>query len=225
MENSKRSRYWAIVLFEDNIQNYPLWKSYLINTHIRFCISPYHDQDIWTESDILEHPEREEYIKEHIGEKKKPHYHIMFHCDDNTTFKTIKEIVEPLSCAVPNPVVAPDGMYSYFSHEHNPEKHKYDVNDIKHFNGSDPSEYIFNMSIAKTSAMLDELTEIFVALKVTKYYEMVQVAAKMKDPRYKHLVQSHIYYFKQILVDIINIVKKEEDLEIRKLPKGRKYNG
>lgn len=226
MENSKRSRYWTIIIFKDNWEKVPNWKEILIDTHIRFCVSPLHDLDTWSELDVQKHSDRAEYIKQHIGEPKNPHFHVMLHCDDNTTFKTIKEIIEPLGCSMPLPVVAPDSMYSYFTHEFNPEKAQYNANDITHYNGSDPSDYIMEISKFKRSMMIDQLDNIFVECGITKYYQMLRKAAELGDPNYLFLVQTNTYHFKQILVDVINEVKQKEQKELDKiLPKGRRYDG
>lgn len=226
MENSKKARYWVIIIFENNWKEVPNWREILIDTHLRFCVSPLHDHDIWSELDVQKHPDRAEYIKQHIGEPKNPHYHVMIHGDDNMTFKTVKEIVAPLGCSMPQPVYAPDGMYSYFTHENNPEKAQYNVNDMMHYNGSDPSDYIMEISKWKKSKMIDELDEIFVERGAVKYYEMLRIARSMDNPNYLWLVQNNTYHFNQILVDIIKTEKKKEEKELDKiLPKGRRYDG
>ena len=129
MNNTDKGRYWTFLMFEDNIAENQRWIQKLCNTHLRFCISPYHDKDIWTEEDLQQHPDRADQIV--VGSLKKAHYHVMIHCDDNTTFKTMKDLLLDLNCPIPFKVVAPDGLYRYFCHQDNPEKHQYDLN---HYN-------------------------------------------------------------------------------------------
>ena len=140
MDNTTKGRYWTFLMYEDNIEKNPRWIQKLSLSHLRFCTSPYHDKDIWTEEDKILHPERADQIIP--GEHKKAHYHVMIHCDDNTTFKTMKELLSDLGCPLPQKVFAPDGMYRYFCHQDNPDKTQYDINEIRHYNGSDPTDYL-----------------------------------------------------------------------------------
>lgn len=209
MNNTTKGNYWILVLFEDNIEKNPNWKEKLINSHLRFCISPYHNKDIWTEADIIEHPEREEYIKEHLGEPKKPHYHVLIHCDQNTTFSTMKEITQEMNLPIPLVCRSPYGMYHYFTHEFNPDKAQYDPNEIRHFNGSDPSDYLMEISKLEAMNIKQILAEKFVELKLKKFYQMQRVAASYDNPKYLHIFQNNVTYFKQILVDNYQDAKEE----------------
>ena len=91
MQNTDKGNYWAFIIWQDNVITHPDWKERLMATYLRFCVSPYHDKDIWSEDDCIRHPERAEYIMDHLGEPKKPHYHVLIHCDQNTTWKTMKK--------------------------------------------------------------------------------------------------------------------------------------
>ena len=97
MENSTKGRYWTFLIFEDNIEKNPRWLEKLIDTHLRFVISPYHDHDVWTEEDKVKHPDREF----EVGSPKKAHYHVMIHGDDNMTYKSVKDLCINLSLPLP----------------------------------------------------------------------------------------------------------------------------
>lgn len=198
-----------ILVFKDNWEKVPNWKDKLIDTHFRFCVSPLHDKDIWTELDAQKHPDREEYIMKHLGEPKTPHYHVMIHCDDNTTFKTMKEITSEIGLPIPKPVPAPDGLYSYFTHEFNKEKAQYDPNDIRHYNGSDPSDYLMEISKKKKSDIMLELSKDFRDKLVTKFTDMQLIAANnYSNPNYLYIVQSNAFFFKQIIADNISDIQR-----------------
>lgn len=204
MDNSKRGRYWSILVFEDNIEKNPRWLQKLLDTHLRFCISPYHDKDKWSYEDIAKHPDRDIVP----DTTKKAHYHIIIHCDDNMTFKTMKGLTEELGLPLPMYSVAPKGLYRYLYHGDNPEKWQYDVNDVRHYNGSEPSDYLCEIGKEEKSNMINFLCDEFSKYGFTKYKDMLAYARKLGDPNYSIIVQNNVYIFKQILVDNIETYKE-----------------
>lgn len=211
MQNNEKGNYWNIVIFQDNWEKNPNWKDKLIDTHMRFCISPIHDKDVWTELDATKHPDREDYIMQHLGEPKKLHYHILVHCDQNTTFKTMKEITEDLGLPIPQVCRAPVGMYHYFTHEFNPEKAQYDANDIRHYNGSDPSDYLMELSKYESMKYRRTLAKLIKENNCLNWDEAESVAEALPNPNFQYLFQTNTLYFKQYLVD--NIVKEQKRRE------------
>lgn len=203
MQNSDKGQYWTIIIFEDNWKKIPDWKDRLIATHFRFCISPLHNKDTWSEDDIIKHPDREDYIKKHLGEPKTPHYHVMIHCDQNTTWKTMKDLTSSMNLPVPFVVRAPYGLYHYFTHEFNLEKAPYDPNDIKHYNGSDPSDYLMEMSRMEITNYRYSLAQRIRAAGCLTYGEMEDIARSMPNPNYQYVFQNSVSYFRQYLVDNI----------------------
>lgn len=206
MQNTDKGNYWAFIIWEDNIAAHPDWKQKLIATYLRFCVSPYHDKDIWSEDDCIRHPERAEYIMDHLGEPKKPHYHVLVHCDQNTTWKTMKDLIDSLRIDVGNPIVirAPFGYYHYLTHDYNPEKVQYDINEVKHYNGSEPGDYLMEISKAETMQIKDRLRNMIRDAKCLTFGEMEDIAASIDNPHYQYVLQNNVTYFKQYLVDNIN---------------------
>ena len=187
MENTTKGRYWTFLVFENNIKENPKWLKKLIDTHLRFCISPYNDKDVLTDLDLQKNPDRVDQIV--IGEKKTPHYHVMIHCDDNTTFKTMKELTESLGLPIPFKVIAPDGLYRYFCHQDNLEKFQYNINDIRHYNGSEPSDYLMEISRMKKLNIITELTAFIVGKMFTHYADIyLAIADSFPDPNYQSLL-------------------------------------
>lgn len=177
-----------------------MWLKKLIDTHLRFCLSPYHDKDKWSEIDLQKHPDRADKIK--IGELKTAHYHVMIHCDDNTTFKTMKDLTEALGLPIPFKVMAPDGLYRYFCHQDNPEKHQYDLNDIVHYNGSDPSDYLMELSKFRKNQILDEVIAFIRGKRYIRFAEIIfGVKEHFADPNYEYLVKNNVTLMKEILKD------------------------
>lgn len=122
----------------------------------------------------------------------------------------MKEICEDLNLPIPFVCRAPEGMYHYFSHEFNPEKAQYDPNDIKHYNGSDPSDYLMEITKKVKMDMLKVLTLEFRRLKCQRYSDMCDIAAKMPNPNFLQLTQTNYGYFHQILVD--NIMDRKDEM-------------
>lgn len=199
MENSTRGRYWTFLVFEDNISKNPRWLNKLLDTHLRFVVSPYHDSDIWTSEDKTRHPEREDIME---GAHKKAHYHIMLQYDDNTTFKTVKTLTEDLGLPIPFRVESPRGLLRYFCHQDNPEKHQYDINDIKYYNGSMPEDYMVEIGKYQQMQIRQEL-RVFMRekrfIRMSDFWDAV--SGKFSDPNYRWIAETQIYYFKEVLKD------------------------
>lgn len=184
------------------MEKVPDWRERLIDTHMRFCVSPFHDKDIWNELDIEKHPEREKEIRENLGKPKKAHYHIMFHCDQNTTYKTMKEITVSMGLPIPQIVRSPYGMYRYFCHQDNPEKHQYDMHDIRHYNGSDPSDYLMEMTKLEKQNMILDLINFQQAKGFTMMGDFIlDISNHFADPRYVYTALTNMSVFKEILKD------------------------
>lgn len=180
----------------------PNWREKLIDTHMRFCVSPFHDRDVWNELDIEKHPEREEYIKQHLGEPKTAHYHVMIRADQNTTFKTMKDLTDSLGLPIPFKVESPYGLYRYFTHQDNPEKSQYDQHDIRHYNGSEPFDYIMEPNKWRISKMKHELAIFFRSGGYETMFEFeMAVADHFSEPYYLYLVQVNTIYFREFLKD------------------------
>lgn len=186
-------------MFEDNIENNPRWKEKLAKTHLRFVVSPYHDKDVWTKEDIESYPDRNDVYP---GKPKKAHYHVMIRCDDNSTFKTMKDLLTGFGCPIPERVYAPCGMYRYFCHQDDPDKAQYDLNDIRHYNGSMPEDYIMELSKYEVAALMEELTFFIRGKKYTKYADcLAGIIESFPDPKYKYYFMNKTSYFKEIFKD------------------------
>ena len=203
MRNTDKGNYWAFIIWEDNIQQHPEWKQKLIATYLRFCISPYHDKDIWSGDDCIRHPDLKDYIMQHLGEIKKPHYHVLIRSDCNTTWKTMKDLIQSLDIGVGYPIVirAPFGYYHYLTHDYNPEKIHYNCNDIQHFNGSEPGDYLMEITKAETLQIKNRLRNMIRDAKCRTFGEMEDLAAEIDNPHYQYVIQNNVTYFRQYLID------------------------
>lgn len=198
MQNTDKGNYWTILLFEDNIQKNPRWLYRLLETHLRFAVSPYHDKDIWTEEDKEKHPERDIIP----GTPKKAHYHVLIKADQNTTYKTMKDLCEELGLPRPEVCRAPYGMYKYLWHQDRPDKYQYDQNDVKHYNGCDPFDFIIEPNKYEITMMTEELI-LFMRRNVFLHYAdfLLSIQENFGDVRYRWVAQNRTAVFKEILKD------------------------
>lgn len=214
MQNSTRGTYWTFLIFEDNIEKNPRWLYRLLDTHLRFVVSPYHDHDLWTIEDKDKHPEREDIIP---GKPKKAHYHVMVQYDDNTTFKNVKSLTEELGLPIPFRVQSPRGLLRYFYHIDNQEKYQYDINDIKYYNGAQPEDYLIEIGKYQRLQIKQELRAFMRKYKYTRMSEFWDgVSVSFKDPNYQYIAEAEVNYFKEVLKDNISDMKTSIMAEARK---------
>lgn len=214
MQNSTRGTYWAFLIFDDNIEKNPRWLHRLLEKHLRFVVSPHHDKDKWTEEDKIKHPDREFTV----GGLKKGHYHVMIQYDDNTTYKTVKNLTEELGLPLPIRVESARGMLRYFCHQDNPEKAQYDVNDVKYYNGAQPEDYLIELGKYQTMQIKKELRKVFRSkrfLLMSDFWDYVD--QNFKDPNYSYIAQTNVLYFREILKDNISSAKASIMAEARKM--------
>ncbi len=114
-ENVKK-RNWTFVLYPESAP--ADWIEQLKLSGLMCAISPLHDKDI--------NP---------TGEPKKAHYHVLLVYSGPTTFSAVSKFTASLNATIPQALESVRGMFRYFSHKDNPEKHQYDEADIINVNG------------------------------------------------------------------------------------------
>lgn len=114
-ENVKK-RNWTFVLYPESAP--ADWLEKLKLSGLMCAISPLHDKDV--------NP---------TGEKKKAHYHVLLVYSGPTTYNAVAKFTASLNATIPQALESVRGMYRYFSHKDNPEKHQYDESDIMTVNG------------------------------------------------------------------------------------------
>lgn len=114
-ENTKK-RNWTFVLYPESAP--ADWLEKLKLSGLMSAISPLHDKDV--------NP---------TGEKKKAHYHVLLVYSGPTTYNAVAKFTASLNATIPQALESVRGMYRYFSHKDNPEKHQYDENEITTVNG------------------------------------------------------------------------------------------
>ena len=111
-----KKREWTFVLYPESAPSD--WRDIIRQRGLVAASSPLHDKDINAD-----------------GTPKKPHHHIIVVYDGPTTYSNVSALsVGELNGTIPKVLDSPRGMYTYFTHEDNPEKAQYEKKDIEHFN-------------------------------------------------------------------------------------------
>ena len=111
-----KKREWTFVLYPESAPSD--WRDIIRQRGLIAAASPLHDKDINAG-----------------GTPKKPHHHIIVVYDGPTTYSNVSALsVGELHGTIPKVLDSPRGMYTYFTHEDNPEKAQYRKEDIEHFN-------------------------------------------------------------------------------------------
>lgn len=114
-----RTRNFATVVYPESAPDD--WIDILSEYHVATLISPLHDRDI-----------------DPNGNLKKPHYHVLLIFEGPKDFNNqVKPIFDSIGAVGRELVNSVRGYARYLCHLDNPEKHQYDVNDVRQLGGAD----------------------------------------------------------------------------------------
>ena len=119
-------------------------------------------------------------------------------------------------------VMSASGLYNYFTHAENPEKTKYDPNDIESGCGFDRKKFLLENDY---ESLLAYALDIIDTMGFTEFGSLVSYARK-NDPDLLRLLIQKTYFFSRLL-DSMRYSKREEqykDLEKSKLLMQPKKN-
>lgn len=159
-----KKREWTFVIYEESAPSD--WRDILRQRGIVAAASPLHDRDINAD-----------------GEPKKPHWHIIVVYDGPTTYSNVLALSQGELCGtIPKVLDSPRGMYTYFTHEDNPEKAQYEKKDIEHFNGFN----ITDLCMLKSSEIFEikkKVLEFIDDNDIIEYADLVKslMLAELKD--------------------------------------------
>lgn len=155
-EKSTRSRNWTIVVYPESL---PVnWLKILDDLHIEYILSPLHDKDL--NADNM---------------PKKAHYHLLLMFGGVKSFEQVKEITEQLNAPIPQRCHNSKALVRYMCHLDNPDKHQYNVADIKGYGGVDVAELLRPTSSERYELIREMI--IFVKTEnITEYKDLVDYA-------------------------------------------------
>lgn len=131
--------------------------------HLCYCESPVHDADLNGD-----------------GSEKKTHIHFVVSFEGNKSFEQIKEITDRLNCPIPQQVRNMRSMVRYLIHLDNPDKQRYDREDIFCSGGFELDEY-FGRSQTENRNILKEIMEFCVNNDIMEFAQLVEIVFKMDN--------------------------------------------
>lgn len=153
MSKIQKNRYWTFVCYPDSLPDN--WIQILTETGLPITISPLHNQDV-NENDEI----------------KKAHYHVLLAWDGPTTAAVAEQISHQVNGTICKPVASVKGMYDYFIHKNNPEKHQYDDADRIFLNGFN----IFNYASITTEEdvlIKKQIFKFIIDHDINEYFNLV----------------------------------------------------
>ena len=151
-----RKRNFATVVYPESA---PVnWLNILSDQHIPAFVSPLHDMD--TNPD---------------GELKKAHYHVMIMFDSVKTAEQAKEFFQCIGGVGMEDVQSQRGYARYLCHLDNPEKYKYNTQDVKCFCGADYNDVISLVTDKYTA--IREMLEFCKQNAVVSFSDLLEYAS------------------------------------------------
>lgn len=167
-----RSRTWTIITYPDSVPEN--WRELLDKTHVAWVESPLHDSD-----------------KNADGTVKKPHWHIVLMFGSKKSYSQIVEIAEMLHGAhEPQKVHNVKGAVRYLIHFDNPEKFRYNREDIRCHGGADVDQY-FELSMSSRTAVLRELMEFVSESEIDNYDDLIMYCIRHGEDDWFDIAVNH----------------------------------
>ncbi len=184
-----KKREWTFVIYPESAPTD--WRDIIRQRGLIAAASPLHDRDINAD-----------------GSPKKPHHHIIVVYDGPTTYSNVLALSQgELNGTVPKVLDSPRGMYTYFTHEDNPEKAQYEKKDIEHFNNFN----ITDLCMLKASEIFEIKCRVLDFIDdnyILEYSDLIVFlrAAKMKDEL--QVVTESVFFFDKYISSRRNAISR-----------------
>ena len=179
MAKDKRSNKWAFLIYQESApENY---LDVLEEMHIPFVLSPWHDKDVNKES----------------GEFKKAHKHGVLFFESLKSYTQVSELLTeklhtPSHVEV---VMSPKGMYDYFIHAENPDKTRYNMDEIESGCGFELEQFLITNN---NDQFLSTVIDIIEEHNFTEFNNLVRYA-RVENPSLLNLIIDKTYFFAKYL--------------------------
>lgn len=174
----QRYRNWATIIYPDSAPTD--WKEKLIDIKSPVFVSPLHDQDI--------NPG---------GEKKKPHYHIVLTFEGKKSREQIKELTDTFGGVGQEVVNSLRGYVRYLCHLDNPEKYRYNENDIQTFGGADYNS-VCGLPTDKYKC-LGEMQDFIRIHRINSFAILADYAKECRPDWYKVLADTSTLFMREYI--------------------------
>lgn len=183
-----KNRHWTFLVYPESAPKN--WKEILQETGLPFAVSPLHDKDL--NADGIE--------------KKKAHYHVLVCFSGPTTFMKVNKLCSSLNSPIPKRVLSIIGIYRYFTHKDNPEKHQYNEEDIQVFNGFDIKDYN-QLTTSQTLAIKKELQKIILSNHFLEYSDLMDYLLENELNDFYQVASNNTMFFDRYISSKRNKLK------------------
>lgn len=153
MAEAIKKRNWTFVLYPESAPED--WCEKIKISGLMAAVSPLHDKDI--------NP---------TGEAKKAHYHILLVYSGPTTYNAVAKFTASLNATVPQALESVRGMYRYFSHKDNPEKHQYNEADIVSLNGFNITDLV-ELTKSEVNELKAKILKLIREVGIVEYSSLI----------------------------------------------------
>lgn len=205
----RRARIFATACYPDSVPDD--WLIKLAESTLEVYVSPLHDKDL--------NP---------TGEAKKPHWHVIICFDNVKSTDQAREFFDTINGVGCERVLSKRGYLRYLCHLDNPEKVRYNVNDVLSFGGGDYLTCI--SSNADKLCVMHEVEKFCEMFQIYSYAQLRRLLREYNFEWYKYVVENSIAtssYLKSLLYEVQNpdwFEKAEIDSAINYLQNLNKKN-
>lgn len=175
-----RTRNFATIVYPESAPQD--WLDILEQTFVPCFVSPLHDKDKNQKAE---------------DEMKKPHYHLVVMFDSVKTNEQAKELFDKIGGVGCERVASLRGYARYLIHLDNPEKHRYNAEDIRQLGGAD-----WHKTIATTNdkyTAVREMCQFCIESGITSYSELFEYAMLNREDWFRVLCDSATVVIKEYL--------------------------
>lgn len=186
-----RSRYWATIVYPESAVTD--WLGLLQSMGIQAVLSPLHDRDLYEYTD-----EKKGFVK---GDKKKPHYHLVFLFDSLKSSQQVKEITDKIKSVGQLKVLSISGTIRYLTHKDCKDKAQYNEEDLLSIGGAEIEKYL------KTESEKEEdinkqyftISNLCAEFEIKEFADLVDFLLANEDYDNFKLVRTNSYFWAQYL--------------------------
>lgn len=179
-DGSGRTRNFATIVYPESAPQD--WLDILEQTFVPCFVSPLHDKDKNQKAE---------------DEMKKPHYHLVVMFDSVKTNEQAKELFDKIGGVGCERVASLRGYARYLIHLDNPEKHRYNAEDIRQFGGADWHKTIATSNDKYTAVR--EMCQFCIESGITSYSELFEYAMLNREDWFRVLCDSATVVIKEYL--------------------------
>lgn len=191
-KKDERSKNWVAIFYPESLPSDWLIRCRELRTDV--IISPLHDKDLLED-----------------GTLKKAHYHVIFKFSSNKSFEQVKTMLEPFNCPQPQKVANMKGQVRYLVHIDDPQKHRYNVEDIQIIGNVDITPY-FQISQTDRYSLIAEMMDFVSDNFLTEFYQLMNYARKHRSNDWFPLLCDNSAFVMDKFINSFRNKHREDDI-------------